>query len=141
MDGLPEFLLARIVEDESTTRAAVKVIESREIAGWYWSGAGDAVFLDGTSVPVACGPWKQLMDQPSARHIVRNDPERVLADCVAKRRILSAHGSAQDAVTAAAHDDPARPERLSAADALGRVLRFMAVPYADHPAYDPEWMP
>lgn len=80
MESLPAFLLARILEDESTAREAVKVIESREIAGWYWSGAGDAVFLDESSVPVACGPWKQLMDQPSARHIVRNDPERVLAD-------------------------------------------------------------
>lgn len=141
MENLPAFLLARIAEDESTARAAVKVVDSRETAGWYWSDAGDAVFLDGTSVPIACGPWKQLMDQPSARHIVRNDPERVLADCDAKRRILDAHGSAQDAATAAAHDDPARSVRLGAVDVLGRVLRFMAVPYADHPTYNPEWMP
>jgi hypothetical protein len=141
VEDLPAFLLARIAEDESTARAAVKVIDSRETAGWYWSGAGDAVFLDGTSVAVACGPWKQLMDQPSARHIVRNDPERVLAECHSKRRILSAHGSAQEAVTAAARDDPARSELLGAAEALGGVLRLMAVPYADHPAYKSEWMP
>ncbi|SFK38350.1 DUF6221 family protein [Geodermatophilus ruber] len=141
MENLPAFLLARITEDESAARAAVKVIDSRETAGWYWSGAGDAVFLDGTSVPVACGPWKQLMDQASARHIVRNDPERVLAECDAKRRILSAHRSAQDAVTATARDDPTPSERLGAVEALGLVLRFMAVPYADHPEYNPEWMP
>ncbi len=141
MEHLPAFLLARIGEDESTARAAVTIIDSRETAGWYWSDAGDAVFLDGTSVPVACGPWKQLMNQPSARHIVRNDPERVLAECDAKRRILSDHGRARDAVAAAALDDPARSGWLGAAEALGRVLRSMAVPYADHPAYDPEWMP
>ena len=141
MDDLAAFLLARISEDEATARAAVKVTEVGATAGWYWSNAGDAVFLDGTSIPVACGPWRQPMDQAWAFHIVRHDPERVLAECDAKRRIVTAHRQRQDSVTGIPRDDAGRAERHAAGSAVDDVLRFLALPYADHRAYRPEWRP
>ncbi|MGY1812039.1 DUF6221 family protein [Blastococcus sp. SYSU D00820] len=118
--GLTAFMLARIAEDEQAARAAVRVVAGREVAGWYWSGAGDAVFLDGTSEPVACGPWRQPMDQPAAHHIARWDPERVLAECAARRLLVE---------SAAASTDGAA------------VLRALALPYCGHPEHRPEWRP
>ena len=83
-----EFLLARISEDEATARAAFRRVDGREVGGWYWSNAGDAVFVDDSELVVACGPWQQLMHQPSAHHIARWAPERVVTECAAKRRVV-----------------------------------------------------
>ncbi|SFO54684.1 hypothetical protein SAMN05660359_04267 [Geodermatophilus obscurus] len=81
------------------------------------------------------------MDQPSAHHMVRHDPERVLAECDAKRQIVTAHARWQDALSGTAGDDARRTERLVAWQTLGHVLRVMALPYADHSDYTPEWQP
>jgi hypothetical protein len=120
---LAAFVLARIADDEATARAAVRTTEAGDVPGWYWSNAGDAVFLDETDVPVACGPWKQAMHQPTAQHIVRWDPARVMAECEAKRRAVQTLASRLD-------DEPEE-----------HLLRLLAMPYADHPAYRPEWRP
>jgi len=117
--GLVEFLLARITEDEAAARAAFRTVDGRDVGGWYWSNAGDAVFVDDSEQVVACGPWQQLMHQPSAHHIARWDPERVVAECAAKRRVIElARG---------------RPGRA--------VLRHLALVYADHPDYRDDWRP
>lgn len=120
---LAEFVLARIGEDEETARAAGRSSETGDVPGWYWSGAGDAVFIDGTEVPVACGPWRQLMHEPTAQHIVRWDPARVLVECEAKRRAV-------ESSTSDTSDERA-----------DHLVRLLALPYAGHPAYRPEWRP
>ena len=120
---LAEFVLARLADDEATARAAVRTTEGGDVAGWYWSNAGDAVFLDGTELPVACGPWRQPMHQPTGQHIVRWDPDRVMVECEAKRRAV-------ETLTSSVSDE--RDDHL---------LRLLTLPYAHHPAYRPAWRP
>lgn len=92
-------------------------------------------------------------------HIVRHDPARVLAEVDAKRRILGLHNipavvspkmaafglrkgeSPEDDRRCAgcgldSMDDPITPD-VSACP----ILRALALPYADHPDYNPEWAP
>ena len=136
MTELPDFLLARIAEDEAAARAAFQPVEEQQVGGWYWSNAGDAVLLDRTPDPVACGPWEQLMHQPSAHHVVRWDPERVVAECDAKRRLV-------DECTAALEGPPLRRKLLASTVNRDRgrreladpALRLLALPYADHADY------
>jgi hypothetical protein len=61
----------------------------------------------------------------SAAHVARHDPARVLAECEAKRRIVDSEGS------------PYVEGHVPAT----RTLRFLALPYADHPDYRQEWKP
>lgn len=59
--------------------------------------------------------------------------ERVLAECEAKRRIIRAvkrNPNAPWDAYAIGRDDVGR-----------EVLRLLALPYADHPDYRPEWRP
>ncbi len=64
--------------------------------------------------------------------------ERVLAECEVKRRIIereqfvTSHGPAVDHVRAL-------DMTTGATAALHDVLRCLALPYADHPDYRPEW--
>lgn len=54
-------------------------------------------------------------------------PDRVLAECEAKRRIVDACQNV---------------EQVHAAEFLAdRMLAFLALPYADHPDYREEWRP
>lgn len=122
MPGLVDFLLARIAEEESVARAAVRRIEHSSPGRWYWSNAGEAVFLDETSVPVV---WGDEQSRPAGRHIVRHDPARVLADCEVKRRILELAGV----------KETERP------GILGPVAALLASSYADHPDYSEQWRP
>ena len=134
MIGLRDFLLARIAEDEARARAAFQLVGEEQVGGWYWSDAGDAVFLDRTPDPVACGPWQQLMHQPFAHHMVRWDPERVIAECDAKRKVVEGCAAALPA-------PPLRRKLLASAVSFDRkrrelatgAVRLLALPYADHP--------
>jgi hypothetical protein len=86
--GLVEFLLDRIAGDQAVARAAFWTVDGREVGDWHWSNAGDAVFVDDSEHPVACGPGKRLMHQPFASHIGRWDPERVVRERAAKRQVV-----------------------------------------------------
>ena len=70
---------------------------------------------------------KHLLD--ADRHGWGSYPARVLAECDAKRRI----------VELADRDDNWRYGMHS--EAIGEVLRLLALPYADHPDYREEWRP
>lgn len=62
---------------------------------------------------------------------------RVLAECVTKRRIVElAKGSIHRLADAAA-EEWGIPHEDTYADEM--LLRFLALPYADHPAYRSEW--
>jgi len=58
-------------------------------------------------------------------------PERLAADVDAKRRILDLHKAM--ALNPDVHSD--------AWTALGDLLHLLALPYASHPDYRPEWAP
>ena len=67
-----------------------------------------------------------------------NHPERILAECEAKRRIVtSAANAVQDA--AEEMDTEGGWVKDGIAAALGRTLQLLALPYADHPDYDEAW--
>ena len=102
---LTEFLLARIAEDEAAALQAVGH-ESRV----YWDTA------------VHAGDIRAL----SVEHYSRHDPDRVLAECEAKRRIV------KDEIDWMLNDSDSGPCWGSA----NRLLRHLALPYADHPDYD-----
>lgn len=103
---LTEFLLARIEEDEHRARDA---------------GHGNLRFPDTGWVQI------DLPDnaRPShdARHIRAWSPDRVLAECEAKRLLV-------------AEVLPMRPDY----DPL-YVQKVLALPYAEHPDYDEAWRP
>jgi hypothetical protein len=92
---LADFLLARIADDERLARAA-KATEDDH----------DSIF--GGS-PTA-----------DHHHYRRHTPDRVLAECDAKRRIV---------------------ESFKGVPLFAQVLRLLALSHADHPDYDQGWRP
>jgi hypothetical protein len=122
--GLDEFVLARIAEDKRLAADAAAA-SGRE----SWS-AGD-VGLDG---------WRG-----TAEHIARYDPARIMAECAAKRRaVLACREARPDLAFLGARppgmaDFPMTPHDQHQFAAL--TLALLALPYADHPDYRPEWRP
>lgn len=108
---LLEFLRARLDEDQQAALAA----------------QGDSVF-DGTGIvtgPTALGVRTAVLPSHVARFIARHDPDRVLREVEANRRLIELRES-----------EPA----ISWADG-GYILRYLALPYDQHPDYRPEWRP
>lgn len=64
-------------------------------------------------------------------------PARVLAEVDAKRRILDGFEPA----LAQEELDPADMENQAVLGTLERVAALLALPYAEHPDYRPEWAP
>lgn len=67
--------------------------------------------------------------EAAADHIARWDPARVLAEVEAKRRIVTAHGEPMEWCGSCEQRQPCE------------TLTLLALPYSDHPDYDPEWKP
>jgi hypothetical protein len=65
------------------------------------------------------------------------NPARALAECEAKRRIIDG------AVEVARVDlnEPVDPDDQGLRDVGVKILCALALPYADHPDYLPEWKP
>jgi Family of unknown function (DUF6221) len=108
---LEEFLLARIAEDE---RMATPV--------------QDHPMFDGTGIMITDygrGP-RMGINSNVAAYMARFDPARVLAECEAKRRIVKLVSDVKWTGSYAVRDE---------------VLETVALPYADHPDYLPEWRP
>lgn len=110
---LVEFLKARLAEDEQTAREAGNrrwLIEDNMISLWPENEH------DGFMT------WPTRSD---ARHAVHWQPERVLAEVEAKRRIVERHTACDDTSFGEPCED----------------LRLLALPYADHADYDEAWRP
>lgn len=105
VEGLTEFLLARIAEDEAVAHKATVPTVFEPLLRWMLLAGDDS-------------------NMPGA---VLAEPSRVLAECEAKRRIVSRIATA----------DPHPDARYM----LDLVLRLLALPYADHPGYREEWRP
>lgn len=129
---LPEFLLARIADDEAVARAAngrVAWLTLRKPDGsmryttvahqhhddHYWIADGHAI--DAQTVDVFY------------------DSARVLAECEAKRRIVEEYQQAAG--------DEEMPAEWNDGYVCGQefVLKLLTLPYADHPDYDEAWRP
>ena len=116
---LDQFLLARIAEDK-------RVAADAAVAG-------------------PAGPYPGDPSSPAAEHAARHDPARVLAECAAKRRlVLACRDSAPDRHFLGARPQGLADFPLSPADQhqlAALTLALLALPYADHPDYRPEWRP
>jgi uncharacterized protein DUF6221 len=153
VSGIVEFLAARLDEDE----AAIKAMGA-EGAGRWWVGQrfdgsldseGSTVFVDvrrsdGLGYIHLGAPG--VFTGPTALHIARHDPMRVLAEVNAKRRVMARH-----CVTPARRDYP----HLNACEGCGSAgygygyrtpdinkcpeLRDLASAFDQHPDYDPAW--
>lgn len=139
MDGLVEFLTARLDERE---KAALAVGSDRiDAAPGMWETKYLALHQPDGGTKVTAE-----LDAELAAHIVLNDPAHVLAEVEAKREMAAEHAPSvpkgrpamekhcQTCATAQAWDD-------LAAESNCRTLRLLALPEADHPAYREEWRP
>ncbi len=123
---LDQFLLARIAEDKRIATDAARA-SGRE----RWTAAD----LPGYGPP----------HDAAAEHVTRHDPGRVLADCSARRRVvLACRDLRPDLTFLGARPDGLADFPLSPSDQhqLAAVtLALLALPYADHYEYRPEWRP
>lgn len=116
---LDEFLLARIAED--------KRIAAQAAGSWPTPGTAD-----GAAAGVA-------------EHVARHAPEAVLADCAARWRLVLACRELRPEVAFVGRrqtgmaDFPVPP--VDAHQLAALTLALLALPYADHPDYRPEWRP
>lgn len=122
ISNIGDFLLARVDEDEAAARSAQPgpwTVDLYDVG----NAAGDRV-ADLRKEGVT-GGYGGLLDS-DAVHVVRWNPERVLAECRAKRRLIVEHFGPPV-------EGPAGP--------YGQTLRLLALPYKDHPDCDPAWVP
>jgi len=115
MIDLTEFLLTRIAEDEAVAREALPPTE--------WAVTTPPPETPSLTPIVGTGLSYNV---EAARHIGRWQPARVLAECEAKRQAVQW-----------CDDDPLCHDGGWAY--TDKFLRFLALPYADHPDYREEW--
>lgn len=162
---LPEFLLARIAEDEAKAQAAA-------IEGSHWeAGSYGEVWSDDPEAdpafPVVYAEGRPLPEQ--ATHIAAWDPAHVLAWCTALRAVVERHvtcerenamysadfdayeawctevgadGEDPEAAEAFRRAHPKPPPRTTTpfeTDGLRFAVRALAQSFADHPDFDPAW--
>lgn len=154
MTTLSEFLLARIAEDEALARAA-----AADAATPWRATYGRQVEQARAGFLVTPEDERSYPSEPPdevALHIARHDPDRVLAECEAKRALVTMHylmdGGAPDTYPYVSTGYGGE-ERIvypgcviCDGDAFPRrhgcdTIRHLAVPYADHPDYDEGWRP
>ena len=107
---LTDFLLARIAEDEAAAGESLRATRR------------EAVSLRPTDGQATTSALSYM------EFIVRWPPARVLAECEAKRAVVGLHPEMLGWCQGCAHESyPCR------------TLLALALPYADHPDYDPSW--
>jgi hypothetical protein len=127
MDGLRDFLLERISEEEALAQAAIDA----HSPGHAWESVDQS-------------------GHPDAAHFAHWNPWRVLASSVAKRLIIAAHRDVGPGVDRKA--DPEHVLKAHACSTCGQydeyaiewpcyTLRTLALEWVDHPSYRPEWRP
>jgi len=125
---LAHWLRAQLDEDERIARAAT-------LGPWVQSGIGDygwTVDFGRPGAGVETADTEQGL--ADADFIAAHNPARVLRETDAKRRVIEQYESIGDPPPGDFGPDLSRAE-------LGRVLRLLALPYADRPGYREEWRP
>ena len=131
MDDLIAFLRARLDEDEAVARNAA--VLPHGAADWH-TGAEGSVFAAEPSQLHVRGAILSLDD--IGTHIARWDPARVLAEVEAKRRMIDGVHPQVVSLEDAIHGEfSAYPE----VDVPVLLLKTLALPYASHADYRPEW--
>lgn len=128
---LTDFLLARIAEDEQHARRLLKDLVSQiEDGGATTDDLGPITPQRMLAADLAAkyrgqSRWDNVARGQYITAIA--DPARVLAECEAKRRIVGLYAPGW----------PLYEEQWSSY--AGDTLRFLALPYTDHPDYDESW--
>jgi hypothetical protein len=119
--NITEFLLERIAEDEAVARAAAEMLDGPNWAndGTCVASGENAFWVDGLH---ARSP------ELAADHIARHDPARVLAECAAKRAIVTY----LQGLTADRNRDA---EIAAQYRATHWIAEKLAAIYSDHPDY------
>lgn len=146
--NLVEFLLQRIQEDEEAARRApgprwvrkyrqkpeppftierYAIASPVEFAGQELGAQVLAFTEDDTAESKAL-----------VYHAVRWDPARVLAECEAKRRIVELADETER--SAVSLDELHGEDDWTLVGVLRETLRLLALPYADHPHFNPAWI-
>lgn len=119
---LIEFLLARIEEDEALAKVADPGPWKSSVEGRDHFGGDSVIFSQAKDDLYVAVRLVEQEDRvynhnwvANQDHIARWDPARILVECKTKRCLLTI--------------------------ANERVMIWLALPYADHPAYDPAWSP
>jgi hypothetical protein len=109
--SLLEFIEARLAEDGQIAHAAT------EVDGKYWSAG--AAFHDDYDRVEGSGDTAVGYDmfESVPPHIARHDPARILREVESKRRIVE----------------------WASTFGYTKLMEELALPYRDHPDYDPEW--
>lgn len=138
-----EFLFARISEDEVAATAAGKLQFWRydnEPLGWSLENDGGERILTVDPGTIAVGNYWN--------HAARHLPERVLAECAAKRGIVELHQPEDDMCGVCSHDIGYTSDgyggeyyenQRTGNDWPCATLRALAAVYSDHPDYRQEW--
>jgi hypothetical protein len=124
MGNLREFLLERILDEETLAQAAIDAHPN----GYEWEATDDA----------------------DEAHFARWNPWRVLSSCVAKRLIVAAHRDVGAGVDRRAEADHVlKPHACSTCGQYDEyaiewpcyTLKVLALDWVDHPEYRQEWRP
>lgn len=146
---LTRWLLEQIADDEEVSRLA---------APGPWSTQSGLHVLDATGEHA---PVRQAGHFEDGWHIARWDPERALAECDAKRRILDEHGIVYRDIGFLEEDGDELVDATEEIPVCGRcvpkhssfnrredipigpcrTVRLLALPVADRPGYLEEWRP
>lgn len=136
MTELADFLRARLLERRAVAEAASNLQDDPE-HGWGISDSG------GEYAPTEKRRWITphigvLYEPESADHVVANNPAVILADIDAKVAIVDAYVSAEKILDAWACPDD---RDIGRSDGIEEAIRYLALPFAEHPGYKEDWRP
>jgi hypothetical protein len=142
MDDLITFLRAQLDEDERIAQEAVQYGD----ADWHLNSADNVALSSSLTtggeqlVPITADRWRHPMIEGSGpvAHIAAHDPARVLRETDAKRKILDEFEQADRYSRTTWGQSNADQSR---ARTLGKVVRLLALPFADRPGFREEWRP
>jgi hypothetical protein len=141
MDDLVTWLMAQVAKDERIARSAMEAISHRDdpegIDRWYVSDV-NGIYTDLHSVYLLGGSY-EYTDEGLARHVVNWQPNRVLAECEAKRKIVTLYATTAMALQRNSFVGPNRQRDEAAEDVLGAAIQELAWVYRDRPGYRDEW--
>lgn len=142
---LVEFLKARLDEDEEAARAALAQLQAIKEAAYAQGYAEGLAIRQSENVapirPDLVSDVRRKVEQEEPpppeglpRHYSRHEPDRVLREVEAKRRIVT---MIVDVAGGADGPDNIELSGIVAED----LLKLLALPYADHCDYRDEWRP
>ncbi|MCY0921854.1 MULTISPECIES: DUF6221 family protein [unclassified Streptomyces] len=124
------FLRDRLADDKTVAEA-----HQQWSPHWYYDHAACEIRDRDNHGTVAFVPGTR-----DGGHLARHDPARTLLDIDAKARVVELCAAPLVDVTGIADPQPVVVPGEGSPWAPD-VLRLLALPYADHPDYDPTWAP